>query len=147
MNTQSWLSAQPCWKIAVARLRAGFTDVLSTGMVMRWITVSMSPTVTPVKPGDIDLRLVLAITNTNSAGEDDLGQHHRRELEPARRVRAVTVRREPARLGAEARVAVRDHEDDRRADDAADHLAADVERDVARLRLAQRPQARRSPPG
>ena len=27
----------------------------------------MSPTVTPVKPGDIDLRLVLAITNTNSA--------------------------------------------------------------------------------
>jgi hypothetical protein len=31
-----------------------------------WITVSMSPTVTPVKPGDIDLRDVLAITKTNS---------------------------------------------------------------------------------
>ena len=34
---------------------------------MRWITVSMRPTVMPVKPGDIDFRLVLAITKMNSA--------------------------------------------------------------------------------
>ena len=67
MNTHSCFSAQPCWNTAVARLRAGFTDVLSTGIVMRWITVSMRPIVTPVKPGYIDLRLVLAITNTNNA--------------------------------------------------------------------------------
>ena len=67
MKTQSCLSAHVCWKTAVARLRAGFTDVLSTGIVIRWISVSIRPTATPVKPGDIDLRLVLAITNTNSA--------------------------------------------------------------------------------
>ena len=29
--------------------------------------MSIRPTVIPVKPGDIDLRLVLAITNTNIA--------------------------------------------------------------------------------
>ena len=67
MNTQSCSSAQLPWKTAVAMLRAGFTDVLSIGIVIRWISVSMSPTVRPVKPTVIEPRLVLAITKTNSA--------------------------------------------------------------------------------
>ena len=48
-------------------LRAGFTDVLSIGIVIRWTSVSISPTVRPVKPTVIEPRLVLAITKTNSA--------------------------------------------------------------------------------
>ncbi len=43
MKTQSWLSAQPRTNRAGARLRAGFTEVLSTGMLMRWIRVSVRP--------------------------------------------------------------------------------------------------------
>src|SRR6185295_7497295 len=65
--TQSWRSAQLHWHTAVARLRAGFTEVLSTGMVMRWITVSIRPTAMPVNPGGIERRLVLAITKMKSA--------------------------------------------------------------------------------
>ncbi len=67
MKTQTCSSAQPPWKIAVERLRAGFTDVLSIGIVMRWMSVSISPIASPVKPAGIDLRLVLAMTNTKSA--------------------------------------------------------------------------------
>src|SRR6185436_16937275 len=67
MNTHSWRSAQLPWNTAVAMLRAGFTEVLSTGIVMRWMSVSMSPTVMPVNPAGIDLRLVLAITKMKSA--------------------------------------------------------------------------------
>ena len=37
-------------KTAVPMLRAGFTDVLSTGMVARWIIASVSPTARPPKP-------------------------------------------------------------------------------------------------
>ncbi len=67
MNTHSWLSAQLPWNMAVARLRAGLTDVLSIGIEMRWMTVRVRPTVTPVRPTGIDLRLVEAMTNTNMA--------------------------------------------------------------------------------
>ena len=117
MNTQSCRSAQPCCITAVAMLRAGFTDVLSTGIVMRWITVSIRPTVTPVKPGAIDLRDVARDDEHEQPREDDLGEDHGRSLKPARRVDAVPVRREPSRLSVEARVAVRDRIDDARADD------------------------------
>ena len=43
MNTQSWSSAQLPWNTAVARLRAGFTDVLSIGIEMRWMTRERQP--------------------------------------------------------------------------------------------------------
>ncbi len=33
-------------------LRAGFTDVLSTGMLMRWMRVSTRPMETPAKPAE-----------------------------------------------------------------------------------------------
>lgn len=34
-NSHSWSSAQPPWKIATAVLRAGLTEVLVTGMLIR----------------------------------------------------------------------------------------------------------------
>ena len=67
MKTQSCISAQNLGTPRSTRLRAGFTDVLSIGIVIRWIRVSIRPTVRPVKPTVIDRRLVLAITNTNNA--------------------------------------------------------------------------------
>ena len=50
MNTQSWLSAQPPTNSAGARLRAGFTDVLSTGMLIRWMSVRARPMASGARP-------------------------------------------------------------------------------------------------
>ncbi len=48
-------------------LRAGLTDVLSIGIEIRWMSVSIRPTVRPVKPIVMEPRLVLAITKTKIA--------------------------------------------------------------------------------
>ena len=64
-------------------LRAGFTEVLSTGMVMRWMTVSMRPTAMPVKPGGIDRRLVLAMTKMKSAVKTISDEDRRADREAA----------------------------------------------------------------
>lgn len=42
-NSQSCSIAHPPWKIATAAYRAGFTEVLATGIEIRWISVSASP--------------------------------------------------------------------------------------------------------
>jgi len=67
MNTQSCDNAHERWNTAVDKLRAGFTDVLSIGIVIRWISVSIKPTVRPVNPTGIERRLVLAMTKMKSA--------------------------------------------------------------------------------
>src|SRR5262249_49889139 len=64
----------------------------------------------------------------------------RPEFDPAGRGGAVLVRRKSPRLRAEAVTAVRNDEDDQPADNPADHLAADVIRNVAALRLTRQPQ-------
>ena len=52
---------------AVPRLRAGFTDVLSTGIEIRWINVSVKPATNPPMPG-ANLRVVVnSTTITKSA--------------------------------------------------------------------------------
>ena len=53
MNTHSWPSAlgTVSAKIAVARLRAGFTLVLSTGIVTRWISGQRDAGGEPAEPG------------------------------------------------------------------------------------------------
>ena len=50
MNTHSWTRASVPLKTAVPKLRAGFTDVLSTGIVARWIMPSVRPAARPPKP-------------------------------------------------------------------------------------------------
>ncbi len=42
-KSQSWLSAQPPAKRAGPVLRAGLTEVLVTGMLMRWMRVRQRP--------------------------------------------------------------------------------------------------------
>ena len=69
MNAQSWPRAfgSVSAKSAVARLRAGLTLVLSTGIVTRWMAANVMPATTPPNPG-ANLRLVVdSTTITNSA--------------------------------------------------------------------------------
>ena len=48
-NSQTWLSAGPPTYQATPSERAGFTEVLVTGMLIRWIRVSASPVATGAK--------------------------------------------------------------------------------------------------
>jgi len=50
MNSQSWLIAQLPAKSAGPMLRAGLTEVLVTGMLMRWMSVSPNPIAIGAKP-------------------------------------------------------------------------------------------------
>jgi hypothetical protein len=53
MNAHSCSSApvEVSANSAVARLRAGLTEVLSMGIEIRWMSVSVSPATRPPKPG------------------------------------------------------------------------------------------------
>ena len=50
MNTQSCASAQPPTNSAGASERAGFTEVLVTGMLIRWISVRVRPMASGARP-------------------------------------------------------------------------------------------------
>ena len=58
MKTQSCSQPQLGPKITVEKLRAGFTDVLSIGIVIMWTRASMSPIGSPAKPAMADERVV-----------------------------------------------------------------------------------------
>ena len=49
-KSQSWASAQPPTNTATPVLRAGFTEVFVTGMLIKWIRVSPSPMARGAKP-------------------------------------------------------------------------------------------------
>lgn len=49
-NTHSWSTAQVPWNNATAVLRAGFTEVLDTGMLIKWINVNAKPIAIGAKP-------------------------------------------------------------------------------------------------
>src|SRR5690606_28051081 len=49
------------------KLRAGFTDVLSTGMVTQWMSASVKPTTSPPCDTVNFFVVVLSTTNTSSA--------------------------------------------------------------------------------
>ena len=56
MNSQSWPSAQPPAKSAGPMLRAGLTEVLVTGMLTRWISVSPNP-IAKARAGGYDAKV------------------------------------------------------------------------------------------
>src|SRR6185437_5353160 len=66
-NNQSCASAQPPTKSAGPVLRAGFTDVLVTGMLIKWINVSTRPIGIGAKPWGTRLSVAPIITNRNAA--------------------------------------------------------------------------------
>jgi len=49
-KSQSWDRAQPPTKIAGPVLLAGLTEVLVTGMLIRWISVNARPIAMPANP-------------------------------------------------------------------------------------------------
>ena len=65
MNTQSWVNGVPPLNSAGPMERAGFTEVPSSGMPTRWITVSTRPIARPAKPGAA-ARLVTRSTTRTS---------------------------------------------------------------------------------
>ncbi len=74
-NSQSWPSAQPSPPTARASAgpveRAGFTDVFVTGMLMRWISVSVRPMASAAKPGDGQL-----VRDAHDDDQEHRGEHH-----------------------------------------------------------------------
>ncbi len=106
-NIQSCASAQPPTNSAGPVLRAGFTEVLVTGMLIRWMSVSASPIAIGAKPAG-----ARPMRRAHDDEQEHHGQHELRDdagAEPvlARRVIAVAVRRKAAGE-AEVRRAARD---------------------------------------
>ena len=66
-NAQSCFIASVPENTAAPKLRAGFTDVLSTGIVARWIIVSVKPAARPPKPVGYPTVVVDSTTKTSSA--------------------------------------------------------------------------------
>jgi hypothetical protein len=69
-NSQSCCSAHPPTMIAGPVLRAGFTDVLVMGMLMRWISVSARPMASGANPagarGSVAPRMTIRKKNVMS---------------------------------------------------------------------------------
>lgn len=49
-NNHNWSIAQEPWNSATAVLRAGFTEVFDTGMLIKWIKVKPKPIAIGAKP-------------------------------------------------------------------------------------------------
>ena len=61
-KSQSWATAQPPTKSAGPVLRAGFTEVLVIGMLIRWISVTQRPMASGAKPVGARLSVTPMIT-------------------------------------------------------------------------------------
>ena len=72
-KSQSCPSAQPPTKTAGPVLRAGLTDVLVTGMLMRWISVSPRPMAMGAKPAGarpcVDPRMMIRNMNVMTTSQ------------------------------------------------------------------------------
>ena len=121
-------------------LRAGFTDVFVTGMLIRWISVSARPIARPAKPGRRALVRGAEDDDQEHEGHHDFGDRRRAEAVLARRVLAEAVRREAA-LQVEAGLAAGDQVEHAGRDDGAEHLRHDVRAAVATA--GKRPPAQR----
>ena len=67
MNAHSCTRASPPANTATVMLRAGFTEVLVTGMLTRWINVRVIPTVSPPAAAGKSRLVVLSTTKTRMA--------------------------------------------------------------------------------
>ncbi len=129
IKTQSWLRAAPPAKRAGAIERAGLTEVLVTGIEMRWITVSVRPMARGAKTLGGEGVGGAEDDDHEHGGEDELGDEGGGEAEVLGGVGAVAVCGE-AGGGVEAGSAGGDGVEDGGAGDATDELGGDVGRDV-----------------
>jgi hypothetical protein len=113
MKSHSWLSAQPPTKWARARrLRAGFTDVMSSGMLMRWMRVSARPLASGARPAGRGPPVGDAVDHEQEEeGEQQLDDDRRQHRVPRRGMIAVAVGGE-AVGEREPRLAAGDHVED-----------------------------------
>ena len=98
MNAHSWARASVPEKIAVPKLRAGFTDVLSTGIVARWIIAEREAGGEAAEADRVALRRRRQHDEDQQGGEHDLDDDHRAEPERAADVGAPAVGGEDARV-------------------------------------------------
>ena len=143
-NSQSWAIYGPPANRAGPVLRAGLTEVLVTGIEIRWMSVRHRPIGMPAKPDRRALRRAADDDEQEEEGQQHFRQRSRRPGCICRGEIAVAVRGEAVQL--EAGLAGGDHVEDRRRDDGADHLRDDVGHDIGGLELFRRPKARPSPP-
>ena len=66
-NSQSWVSAAPPVNRAGPVERAGFTEVLVTGMVTRWIRARQRPMPSGAKPAGARRSVTPRMTHRNTA--------------------------------------------------------------------------------
>ena len=66
-NSQSCARAQPPTSKAGPVLRAGFTEVLVTGMLIRWIRVRVRPIASGAKPDGARVSVTPMMTNRKPA--------------------------------------------------------------------------------
>lgn len=64
-NNQSWVMYSPPANRAGPVLRAGFTEVLVTGIETRWMMVSARPMGMPAKPAAAPLEVAPTMMNRN----------------------------------------------------------------------------------
>ena len=141
-NSQSCSRAHPPAKRAGAVLRAGFTDVFVTGMLMRWMRVSPSP----MAMGESLGRATVGGAEDDDQeqpGHHDLGDEARGHRVAAGRVDAVAVRGEDVRGVQPAGLAACDEVEDSGTGDGAENLGDDVGGEVGGGEALPRPEAHR----
>ena len=119
-------------------LRAGLTEVLVTGMLIRWISVRPRPIAIGAKPlgarssvaPRMTIRNMKVITNSQTSADD--------QRIAAGRVLAVAVRREAGLQHVEVGLAAGDEVEHGRAGDGAGDLGDDVRQQVAGRETARR---------
>ena len=147
MNSQSWRERPAAREQRRAVLRAGFTDVLSTGMPMRWISVRPSPIGIGAKPGGARRSVTPRMTNRKKNVSTISATKHATSVVAAGRMSAVAVGGEAAGQ-AEAGLAAGDHIQHGRAGDGPQTPAPPCSGTIsaAGKRLPP-PRARQRPPG
>lgn len=139
-NSHSCCSAQPPWKIATAVLRAGLTEVLVTGMLIKWMRVSARPMAMGAKPAAHVYRSRMN-NQEEAAGQDNFNDDSRQHGEAARGVFAIAVGGEATGGGIKAGFTAGNHVQHRRGNNSADHLSDNIANDLFCRKTAAGPQA------
>lgn len=139
-NSHSCCSAQPPRKIATAVLRAGLTEVLVTGMLIKWMRVSAADG----DGGKARRRMFIGRAMNNqqeAAGQDNFNDDSRQHGEAARGVFAIAVGGKAAGGGIKAGFTAGNHVQHRRGNNSADHLSDNIANDLFCRKTAAGPQA------
>ena len=145
-KSQSCDIAQSPTNRATPVLRAGFTEVLVTGMLIRWISVRPRPMAIGAKPCGRALVGGAEDDEQEHHGHDHFGDQRRQQGVPAGRMGAVAVGRE-AGGHVKAGLAAGDQVQHAAGHHAAQDLCDDVGQQLLLAGNGRRPRARSRRPG